>query len=305
MRFLLFLLGLFFINAANAQICRLVQKIPADSNRTSLMKHAHDPDERMEILKSLIHPDSICYFIDYAHLDEDERDLVFPLDTFGVHILDLDMDGDLDLIYSAQSGPMSATSTAIYLNEEEKLRIDTIIKGKLVNIYPTKKGSSIYTFWKPCCDSYTNRLENYVISSNGVEFSGSVSYIGRSRLTDVPDFESFFKTQKPYAPLKKGKVTLKKGAPLYAMKLDFRNVHPYFRDDNKPYQETLKKNEPIVLMEVGTKIEAIVLGSLELNGKRYYAILTNEMNDVAKSHFEWSAGAHRRFIAWVSPEDFE
>lgn len=289
---MVFLFGLFVFSLADAQICKLVEKIPADSNRISLMNHAYPPNERMEVLKTLIAPDSIRYFLTYAHLPEEEKDVYFPLDTAGVYLLDLNMDGKLDIIYSARSGTLVAKSTSIYLNNNDVVAKDTVISGGLIDIYPSKKGCSIYTLWKPCCDSYTNRLENYIISSVGTQFVESISYIGRSKLRHVPNFNIISEKKK-----------IKKGTPFYTMKLDFRNIHPYFREDNKVFSDVLKKDEPLMLLQCGMKVEAIVLGSIDHKGETYYAILTNEMKNVPKSHFEWSAGNHRRFVAWVKAED--
>jgi len=292
MRIAILIISLIVFQSASTQICRLFEKIPADSNQTSLLEHTYGPNERMEVLQTLIEPDSIRYYLSYNHLPEDEADVYFELDTFGIHVLDLDLDGDLDFIYSAQSGPMGAKSTTIYLTNNGKAAKDTVISGGLIDIYSSKKGSLIYTLWKPCCDSYTNRLENYLISSRGVNFIESVSYIGRSKLKHVPNFKSISENK-----------TIKKGAILYAFKLDFRNVHPYFRKDNEAYYDEMKQGRPIVLMEMNEKCKAIVLGSIEYEGETYYAVLSKQLMDVPKSHFEWSAGDNRRFVAWVKAGD--
>lgn len=291
MKLLLVYSVLTFSFSASSQICKLVETTNSAVQK-SLKKHSYEPDQRMEKLQELIHPDSLRY-LDLSTID-DEEPYYFEFDTSGTYLMDLNADGALDLIYVGISGPMGRTTT-VYLNIDGTLERITSIDGRLLEIdQKSNQGISIYTLWKPCCDSYTNRIESYEIVENEVSKSETISFIGNSKIRHVPDFSRYEKK------------TLKKGAVLYAIDTDFRRLAPYFRDDNKEYKELMRNKKPLPMMTLDTEVKVAVLLEMEVEvyGEMFAAIVTDKFN-APKSHFEWSDGENIRIVSWVKIEDLQ
>ena len=280
---------------------RYVTQLPASQAHTWV--DTLSPISKMRLYDSLWSSDSVQFpnpHFDSTYVDDSKY---LPLDTFGIHFIDMDFDGDLDLVYSGISGPMNQQGTRIYLNQNTKLIHHKDIAGYLMTIthLPDSLKTTLRTCWQPCCDSYTSRIESFEFSNESrAKFTGSISIIGRLMETIIIQDSIYIPSpiRRPPDFSSSQKAVLTK-VELIAFQADFRGTSPYFRDRNQEIRQKLRLGEPIPLLTIDQTVPALILTSEMKQGETYYLVLTDALNDVPKSLYEWSEGNNRQFIGWV------
>lgn len=244
--------------------------------------------EKLERLSLLPQGDSVQFELpDYDPENDYGDPRYFPFNIYGLHYFDLDFDGDLDMIYSGQSGWQTLRDTKVYLLENDSYELHSTLRGGLLDIQRKDNAFEIHTMWVPCCDSYTTRIETHSFSAKQQSvFKESISIIALKFLKGMPDFTNL--------PI--GSIT---DANLYASRDDFRGTHPYFRDDNRPMNEALRKGEPVSLINLQGQTKFRLMDQKTINDQIWYLVITEPVLNAPKSHYEWSDGDHRRFVGWV------
>lgn len=136
--------------------------------------------EKMERLKLLPSGDSI-QFINPSYDPEYDDSRFYPLDTAGLRFVDLNGDEKPDLLYTGRSGNMDLRDTKVYYFQNQQYVFYRTLKGRLINLQKDETGTiEAFTYWQPCCDSYTSRIEKHVFPpARKGEFVSSISVIGR------------------------------------------------------------------------------------------------------------------------------
>ncbi|MEO1054756.1 MAG: hypothetical protein AAFX87_29255 [Bacteroidota bacterium] len=254
-------------------------------------------DDELSEKLSLLPPDINIAFLEGS--TSDGKDSYFPLDSAGIVFLDLDFDGDEDMVYSGPAGVNGLRDTKVFFKEGHTLKLYGTLRGRLLQINQHKKTTTLSTLWQPCCDSYTSRIEKHAVAvHHQVDFVESISIIGRieSIFVDPEDGPQVLKGVPDFSSLKQGHI---KNTSLYASRVDFRGTSPYFRERNKEVREILRKVEEVALLSIKEKVAVLVLDEKVVGNKQWWLVLTAPLQGVPKSLYEWSNGDNRRFIGWV------
>lgn len=249
-------------------------------------------EEKRRLLKMLPTGERIEFEMGY---DEETKETTYwEFNPLGLYYLDLDFDGDLDLLYSAQNGSMMQTATKVYYNNNNVLEYSTYLRDGVLDIKKNEDNYEVYTLFHPCCDSYTTRIDQYRFSATDTAtFKESISIIGRSYypykgMLDFSSNESL-NLQNP---------------SLYAFKTDIK--HGYFRKRNKEVNTVLKEQGIVELHKIEGEVKAAILESEEFKGEKYYLVITEPLNNLPKmpvSLYEWSHGDGRRLVGWVKTSE--
>lgn len=276
-----------------AQMSEVVRKMPKTEWSNPSMGTELSEKRKMELLTLLPKGDSVQFeFPDY---DPHEVDMnrYFGLDTTGLHYIDLDSDGDLDLLYSGTSGWLGMMDTKVYLNQDNQYKFIKVLNGRLLDIRERLSGYEVYTLWVPCCGSYTSRIEKYLFLDDRIaEFRESISIIGRLLTKGIPDFSNL-------------KPAYIKNVNLSAQQADFRGVHPHFRNKQNAKLDTIRAGKPISALFVKGRVDVNIIKTQTIKDKEWYLIITTPLLLNPKSLYEWSSGSNRRFIGWVDKVYFD
>ncbi len=277
-----------FVSTTNGQMAKIFTKLPKEKWSGKWQTTKLTDKQKLERLSLLPVGDSVQFELPYYDsLNTTNDSKYFPLNLAGLHFLDLDFDGDLDLVYSGSSGWQTLMDTKVYLSENNRYQFLEILNGAILDIHKAKNSYEIYTQWIPCCDSYTTRIEKTLFSkSNQGSFKESISIIGLNRLKAMPDFKG----------LRSGWI---KDADLFASQSDFNGMSPYFGAQTKAATDSLRAKHPIKLINLAGRTQVSILEQKSVNGKEWYLIITEVIADAPKSRYEWSAGVNRRFVGWV------
>jgi hypothetical protein len=288
-RLLIFFVCCLLVSTVNAQMSKAFTKLPKEKWSGKWQPAKLTEKQKLERLSLLPVGDSVQFELPYYDsLNTTSDSKYFPLNLGGLYFLDLDFDGDLDLVYSGSSGFQTLMDTKIYLNENNRYRFLKILNGEILDIHKTKNSYEIYTQWIPCCDSYTSRIEKALFSkSNRSSFEESISIIGLNRLKAMPDFNW----------LRSGWI---QDADLFASQSDFNGMFPYFGTQTKSATDSLRAKHHIKLINLTGRTRVKILEQKTVDGKEWYLIITEVIADAPKSRYEWSAGANRRFVGWVN-----
>ena len=275
----------------------IVQAIDFNSYQLDSLRKAFSLTEKIDLYQELYKLEDSVQF-EYPLYDPEYEDdpFYFQLDTGNLIFLDLDFDGQLDLIYSGLSSISGVRGTKIFRNKGGSLVHEQTIAGFPLDIQYSKGDLKLFIVWAPCCDSYTSRIETYIPVKNNEtawQMEESISVVGYGRLKGIPDFSSF--PQRKISSLE-----------LMFSKEDFRRTHPYFRKDNKAFKDSLRSNKLIPLLSMDTEsMNVSILAERVHNDQKMWLILTPALDNVPKSHYEWSAGDRRRFIGWIYADENE
>lgn len=244
--------------------------------------------EKIARLAMLPKGDSVQFeFPDYDPEEYPDDPRYFPLDTTGLHYLDFDNDGDLDLLYSGASGWLTLRSTKVFVFENGQYRLAKVLEGRILDIHKTNGGFEVYTQWVPCCGSYTTRIEKHILSPTELAtFNESISIIGLINIKGMSNFSDL-------------KSAWVEAVDLMSSSMDFRGFHPHFRSNKKQMIEDMRSGKFVSLMPLTDRTNVKVITEKEVNNQKWYLIIT-EAFQAPKSHYEWSDGPGRRFVGWVN-----
>lgn len=281
------------LNAFNQSI-HVINSIPL-CNWSGIEKGADLSDEeKLAMLKMLPPSERIEFVMDSWH-DEDAVEY-WSLDTSGLVYIDLDFDGDLDLLYSGINGNMMQTATKVLYNDNGELNWVLSLPDGILDLKKNANSIDVYTLFMPCCDSYTTRIDHFSFSKfDTAAFQQSISMIGRSYypFKGMPDFgyEEILQVD---------------SMRIYAMQKDFRGNSGYFRSRNKEVRKTLREEGIIELLNIKQKISFSIIDTLSFKNEIYSLVITEPLNNLPKmpvSLYEWSAGNKRRLIGWIKLEN--
>ncbi|MTI39545.1 hypothetical protein [Fulvivirga lutimaris] len=283
------LLTILITNICWSQMSRMLPNLPLVEWSGKWKESALPDNEKLDLLSLLPDGDSVQFELEtYDPLTAEEGDIrYFPFELSGLHYLDLDFDGDLDLIYDGQSGWQNLRDTKIYMQDNGQFEFLKILRGGILDIEKKESSWLVSTHWRPCCDSYTSRIITHEFSKgNEGVLKESISYVGSGWLKGLPDFSTS----------KSGSIN---DADLMATVNDFRGSHPYFREQNKTIHESLRAGNPIRLIHLPGDVKINILDKKQEGKETWYLVITEAISDVPKSIYEWSDGDNRRFIGWV------
>lgn len=267
----------------------IIQELPLVQNNLKGKLSSFTIDEKIKMLSLLPENEKIEFEFPTGSLYDEETEY-FPLDTFGLNYIDLNFDGRSDLIYSSQSGNMGIMSSKIYINEGNILKYKCTVSGGLLHIEKSGSSYNCYFVWYPCCDSYTSRISKYSFSKDQfAEKEFVISVIGLKHLKGLPDFEG-------------NKVIKIKDPSLYAKPEDFRLTVPYFRERNKNIRDSLKAGFDIKLIDLKGDITFYILETNHNLNQTWHFVISETINELPKSLYEWSTGDKRRLIGWIKDE---
>ena len=223
------LLVVFLAKGQSTTPHKIIEDLPL-AKWSSKNKNTNFSDqEKMELLKMLPKGERIEFIMDY---DEEYGDTTYwELSTYGLYFIDLDFDGDLDLLYSGQNGSMAQTATKVYYNQNDVLVYSASLRDGIFDIKKNKDSYSIFTLFLPCCGSYTAKIEQIKFSATdtGV-FEQSISIIGRP--------VSLYKGMKDFKT--KESFTIE-NLSLYAFPLNLRRMSAYFRKRDEEVNLMIKQ----------------------------------------------------------------
>ncbi len=277
----------------NISPAQFIDKLPKE--KWSKKEKGEDmPDaEKIELLSMLPKGERI-EFIDYSTSEENDTTYL-EFNAAYITYLDLDFDGDLDLLYSGIDGTgMMQMATKVYYNINNELTYYTTLRDGVFDMRKNKKSYEIYTLFQPCCDSYTTRIEKYIFSKeHKAKFDESISIIGRTyyRYSGMPNFNTK-KTETFSNP------------SFFAFHKEFKGH--YFGKRTREVNKTLKEKGIIELVKVAGEVEVEILNEINFKNETYYLVLTEPLNDLPKmpeSLYEWSQGNGRRLIGWVKASE--
>ena len=202
---------------------------------------------------------------------------------------------------------MGMQDTKVFFQQEGKLQLVKQLKGGVFHLTKNKTNTELSTLWQPCCGSYTSRLLTYRFSeSESGELQSAIFFIGR--LTPILVDEIELKKNKPksstrlidYRKLKKGHVdTLR----LFALHPDFRGISPYFKDQTKKIRGLLRAKRPVPLLTYPMPTPLYILSTKTYGDETWHLVLTDVLDNVPKSLYEWGDGDRRQFVGWIKAAD--
>ncbi|MGL1886906.1 MAG: hypothetical protein OCD76_10350 [Reichenbachiella sp.] len=252
--------------------------------------------KKLAFLEKLPKGERVEFIMDY---DEHGGDTTYwELSLHGLYCLDLDFDGDLDLLYTGQNGSMMQSGTKIYYNQNGVLRYHSNLRDGIMDIRKTKEEILVYTLFVPCCDSFTERIDEYVFSkSDTAVFNSSISIIGRitSLYNGMVDFSEF----------KKASV---KDVSIYMLPTDLRRGTGYFRQRDKEISDLLRQRKVVSMTELKGEVNVQILAVARAREGDFTLVITEPLFDLPKfpeSLYEWSEGDGRRLVGWIKSEELQ
>mgnify|MGYP001799390039 CR=1 FL=1 len=290
-------------HASNAQMNREVRKILNSNWDQKGIVAPLDSAQKMALLSKLLPGDSVQF------RDEsiDDEVVYYYLNMNGLRFLDLNGDQNLDLLYSGISGTMSKTDTKVFLNDGKRLVYTKMLPGGIFHIAKRQDTLLVSTLWQPCCDSYTSRIETYAFHADDEgEFQSSISFIGRYYRVFIDAGEVQSMKKEPSATLLSlsGLATGQADSlQLHALPIDFRGVSAYFREKDREVKRLIRTRQPVPLLTLEETTHVTIISKKQFADENWFLVLTDIVNEVPKSLYEWSRGDRRRFIGWVKESD--
>ena len=263
-----------------AQMASIISGLPNVNSQAPLDQTTIK--EKLHQLSNLL-PSGDSVQFEYGDAENKEY---YPLNEKGIRFIDLNFDGQPDLLYSGQSGWNNLTDTKVYLNQNGQLKFFGILNGDVIAIDQKPNEYEVFTHWTPCCDSYTSRIEKYIFNKTDVgKMSQSISYIGKTQLTGFPELDS--------------KSSTIKNLELFASLEDFQGTSPWFQSRTQAIRDSLRNGYFISLIKLkNTKVN--ILDHKKSEGITWYLVITEALADVPNSLYEWSSGNGRRLVGWTN-----
>ncbi|MFZ1805619.1 MAG: hypothetical protein WAU36_00265 [Cyclobacteriaceae bacterium] len=271
----------FASTTACAQMAKVISQLPPVKLNT--LPAPFSTEENLDMLYAMLPPGDSVQFVSESGDSND----YYALNTEGIRFIDLNFDGQLDLLYSGQSGWNNLTDTKVYYNSNDTLKFFTILNGDFLAIDQKENEYEIFTHWSPCCDSYTSRIEKYIFNKtdSGV-LNQSISFVGKNHLKGFPEFDS-------------RKATIK-DLELFASSEDFKGTSPWFRERNRDARDSLQNGHFISLIKLRGDISVNILDQKITKGITWYLVVTDILASTPKSLYEWSSGKGRRLVGWTN-----
>lgn len=287
------LLVVFLANGQPMTPQKIIEDLPLAKWSGEKANTNFSDQEKRELLKMLPKGERIEFVMDYN--EEDDETTYWKLSTYGLYFIDLDFDGDLDLLYSGQNGSMAQTGTKVYYNKNDVLVYIASLRDGIFDIKKNKDSYSIFTLFLPCCGSYTARIEQLKFSAiDTAVFEQSISIIGRpvSLRKGMKDFKT-------------KDIIIIENPSLYAFPVNLKRMSAYFRKRDKEVNLEIKQQKLIELIKLSGPVEVGILGEGSFKNEAYYLVITAPLSDLPKmpeSLYEWSQGDGRRLVGWVKAE---
>ncbi len=293
--FLIFILLSCEVVESQAQMMDVVKSLSPARGSKLRFAQSLSKTEKFQQLSALLAPgDSVQFQLPDYDPDYPEVPRYFPLDTTGLYFLDFDADGDLDLLYSGQSGMMQRAGVKFFVNNSGRLALLGERDGSLLEITGDKGDYVFYTVEYPCCDSYTTRIWSFQLTKNSdaITRGTAIDIIGDGRyLKGLPQFDH-------------SKEVVLDSPVLFGTKDDFKNMRPYFGRRTKELNDTLKANHKLALIEFDGPVKMRNLGQRTINEVNWILVMTEPMTDTPVSLYERSMSEWRRFVGWVEATKF-
>lgn len=231
-------------------------------------------------------------FPDLAFDDED----YLPLDSGGIYFIDLNFDGQQDIVYQGMS---SYTQRAIklYFNNAVNYELKQIITGYVLDVAldDSLKHLSFMIHNPPCCDSYTHSLHSYLVSNDTIKLIWSMVIIDPGNR--ILDF-------KPgYTPL--DTLILKAETDLYFLNKEF-TLPAWFGTPEKTKQlmEQIKGKELSMIPagSVPSDTHAYLLATKTLDDTSYGLVLTEPIGKPVNTLYEdWQIRNNllNMYMGWI------
>jgi hypothetical protein len=263
------------------QIFKSLEKRYLEPFRWAEIEVSMSDAEKIELLSRLNKKDTL-EFIDY-------NGELFPLDTSGLHYLDLDLDNDLDLIYQTYYGGMGRGSSKIHLQEDGVFELKGRITGWIFRIN-TKPNFEIISYDKPCCDSYTNSIRTYRLNQT-ISCTSNIVFIGLAYygLTGFPDLQTKDHRSTNSASFHISPVDLRSGG--------------YFRERTKEIRSELRSGNFVMCGKIPDDSEVGILDSIKVDERKWYLVITDPISKPDSSLFEDYQTRFiekSRYMGWVN-----
>lgn len=263
------------------QIFQSLEKRYLERFKWSDFEEQMSDEEKIRSLRHL-HEDDTLEFLDY-------NGEIFPLDTSGLHYLDLDGDKDLDLIYQTYFGGMGRGASKIYLQEEGHFELKGRIQGWIYHI-SIQPELQIISYDKPCCDSYTNSLRTYTLDQS-IRCTSNIVFIGLAYygLRGIPDLQSRDLRRTNSAGFHISPIDLRSGG--------------YFRDRTKEIRSSIRAGEFVMCGKIPDDLEVGILDSIRQEQIKWYLVITEPISKPDSSLFEDYQTRFikkSRYMGWVN-----
>ncbi|MEQ9306895.1 MAG: hypothetical protein RJQ14_23470 [Marinoscillum sp.] len=241
--------------------------------------------EKIQRLNALM-ADTMIQF-DMPGLEDSDSLEYFPLDTMGLHFVDLNGDDQHDLIYSGQSGNSGVQRTKIFYRNNDSLLFKKELPGRLVSMEQIgSEELSFFTVSNPCCDSYTAQIIKYSHRGSILNRDYTVSIVGEIKTNGMPSIDD-----RPAKSLP--------SLDLYADQFDFRSTSTYFGERTNEIHAVLRTGKMVRMLSLDYPVLVEILYTKTIDEQKWHLVLTESLNNVPPSLYEWSAGDHMRFIGWT------
>jgi len=286
--FYLFLLNSTFLHSQNpAQIVDKLSKVTWSKKYIEFQK---TDSEKLAILQFLLKEGERIEFVDSFNSNDVTKNY-YKLSLYGVLFIDLDFDGDWDLLYHGRDGSLNQTGTKIYYNNDGKLDYYSTLPDGIIDIKQSEKSIEVYTMFHPCCGSFTTIISQYNFSKNEkAVFKESISMMGTTfyHFMGLPDF-SQLENQ-----------TIPKNTALYVFQKTIGSSYI----QNKKIKDDLRNNGYYELLKLSEKTKVKIISEKTHKNLQYVLIITEPLDNFPNTLFEKTSGENNRFIAWVKKDSF-
>ncbi|MEQ8472348.1 MAG: hypothetical protein RIC35_14240 [Marinoscillum sp.] len=248
----------------------------------------YSPQERMDQLKLLKLSDEVKFKMPQS----DTSDLIeyFPLDTLGLHFADINGDDQPDLLYSGQAGYSGVLHTKVFYRKNDSLIFDSTIPGRVVSLEKVGENRMVfYLVSNPCCDSYTGQIIKYLHLGPTLIRQYTLSIVGEVKTRGMPAIDN-----EPVKSLPQ--------LDLYADQFDFRSTTTYFGDRTNEIHAILRTGKMVKLLSLDRPVLVEILYTKTIDEQKWHLVLTESLDDIPNSLYEWSEGDKMRFIGWTKFE---
>ena len=269
---------------------QIVDKLPKVTWSKKYLELQKTDSEKEAILQFSLKEGERIEFVDLFN-SNDEKQNYYELSLYGVLFIDLDFDGDWDLLYHGRDGSLNQTGSKIYYNNGGKLEYHSTLPDGIIDIKLSEKSVEVYTMFHPCCGSYTTIISQYNFSENEkAVFKESISMMGNTfyPFKGLPDFSQL-----------ENKI-IPANTALYVFQKTIGSG--YIR--NKKIKEALRNNGYYELLNLSDETNVKIISEKTFKDVEYVLVITEPLNNITDTLFEKTSGDYKRLIAWIKKESF-